>query len=136
MESKASLSMFKNLLEQPKSRKVAIALALTSAVTPVSGFHKFYLGQPVWGTLYVLLSVTQVPRIASAFEAVWFALQAQEKFEQRFNGLEPEQISSFKPQEVEAIAQALRHLDDLRAEGLLTEQEFEQKRRQLLDKIS
>ena len=33
------------------------------------------------------------------------------------------------------IADAMRHLDQLRQEGLITEYEFEQKRRQLLDRI-
>jgi hypothetical protein len=36
---------------------------------------------------------------------------------------------------VSAIAQALRELDDLREDGLISEYEFEQKRRQLLDRI-
>jgi hypothetical protein len=37
---------------------------------------------------------------------------------------------------VGAIADALRQLDSLRQEGLLSEYEFEQKRRQLLDRIA
>jgi hypothetical protein len=39
------------------------------------------------------------------------------------------------PNQVSAIADALRELDDLRQDGLISEYEFEQKRRQLLDRI-
>jgi hypothetical protein len=37
---------------------------------------------------------------------------------------------------VGAIADALRELDRLRQDGLMSEYEFEQKRRQLLDRIA
>jgi hypothetical protein len=36
---------------------------------------------------------------------------------------------------VESVANALRELDALREEGLISEYEFEQKRRQLIDRI-
>ena len=38
--------------------------------------------------------------------------------------------------QVKAIAEAMRELDRLREDGLLTEYEFEQKRRQLLDRMA
>jgi hypothetical protein len=38
--------------------------------------------------------------------------------------------------QVKAIAEALRELDQLREDGLVTEYEFEQKRRQLLEQIA
>jgi hypothetical protein len=41
-----------------------------------------------------------------------------------------------EPDRIGAIADAVRHLDQLRADGLISEYEFEQKRRQLLDRIS
>lgn len=37
--------------------------------------------------------------------------------------------------QVNALGAALRELDSLRQEGLLSEMEFEQKRRQLLDQV-
>ncbi|HBE56290.1 MAG TPA: hypothetical protein DDW56_01850 [Cyanobacteria bacterium UBA11366] len=40
------------------------------------------------------------------------------------------------PAQIGAIADALRQLDILRQEGLMSEYEFEQKRRQLLDRIA
>ena len=43
---------------------------------------------------------------------------------------------AIKPNHVSAIAEALRQLDQLRQDGLISEYEFEQKRRQLLERIT
>lgn len=131
------------MLSKPKSRKVASLLAFSGVVTPISGLHKFYLGQPWWGVVYLLLSWTQIPRVASAIEGVWYLLQNSEQFDQKFNGnlistgtSIPIQSPEVDPAQVGAIADALRQLDKLRQEGLMSEYEFEQKRRQLLDRIA
>ncbi len=116
-----------------KSRSIAAILALSGALT-ISGLHKFYLGQPLWGLLYVLLSWTPIPKVACAIEAVWYLAQDEETFDRNFNsGKSRSQISSNKASEVPALAQALRELDNLRQDGLISEYEFEQQRRQLLD---
>lgn len=109
-------------------------LALSGVLIPISGLHKFYLGQPGWGLLYLLLSWTPIPKVASAIEAVWYLAQDGEQFDRSFNfGIR--QQPSVVPQNMESIADALRQLDSLRLEGLVSEYEFEQKRRQLLDRI-
>ncbi|MGB7440453.1 MAG: NINE protein [Coleofasciculaceae cyanobacterium] len=131
------------MLSKPKSRKVAALIAFIGTVLPISGFHKFYLGQPRWGILYLMLCWTPIPRVASAIEAVWYLLQDQEQFDRNFNfALTPTEASSpsqrveIDPAQVGAVADALRQLDSLRQEGLMSEYEFEQKRRQLLDRIA
>ncbi len=128
---------------KPKSRKIAALLAFSGVVLPVSGFHKLYLGQPLWGALYLLLWWTPIPNIASAIEGVWYLGQSQDEFDRKFNcGLVPEisenvnQTPIVDPAQVGAVADALRQLDSLRQEGLVSEYEFEQKRRQLLDRIA
>jgi TM2 domain-containing membrane protein YozV len=128
---------------QPKNRKVAALLAATGAFTPfVSGFHKFYLGQPVWGTIYLLLSWTPIPHVASGIEAAWYLFQDSDEFDHRFNANPSPWLplggpsGSSDASNVSAIANAIRELDQLRADGLLSEYEFEQKRRQLLDQVS
>jgi len=135
------------MLSRAKQRNTAAALAFVSIVSPVSGLHKFYLGQPIWGIFYLLLSWTPIPRVASAVEAIWYLIQTQTDFDYNFNRnlseepvaprLEVSPISATSaPQEVGAIAEAVRQLDQLRQDGLISEYEFEQKRRQLLDRIS
>lgn len=131
-------------------------LAFSGVLIPIAGLHKFYLGQPLWGMVYLLLSWTPIPHVASVIEAVWYLVQDDEEFKANYPGPVPV-ISELKiPQvdwsrfwpkanpaptgpiaeQVESVAEALRQLEALRQEGLITEYEFEQKRRQLLNKIA
>ena len=116
-----------------KNRKVAIGLALLSAITPIPGLQKFYLGQPIWGFIYLLLWSSPMVRIACAIDAVWYVIQDLDQFNYQFNGIATGQFAINEVQKVSAIAEALRELDSLREDGLITEYEFEQKRRQTLD---
>lgn len=131
------------MLSKPKSKRAAALIAFMGTILPVSGFHKFYLGQPLWGLTYLLLFWTPIPRIASAIEFVWYLGQNQDEFDRNFNGGALQVTSSAStqpapvdPAKVGEVANALRELDNLRQEGLVSEYEFEQKRRQLLDYIA
>lgn len=131
MSSKVIRTMF----NQRKSRSVAAILAFSGTLT-ISGLHKFYLGQPLWGLLYVLLSWTPIPKVACAIEGVWFLAQDEEAFDRHFNmGKSALKSSQYVTNQVGVIADGLRELERLRQEGLISEYEFEQKRRQLLDQM-
>ncbi|GBF79403.1 hypothetical protein AsFPU1_0798 [Aphanothece sacrum FPU1] len=136
------MSSVEKLITQPKNRKMGIILALICTVIPwpIAGIHKFYLGQPIWGVIYFLLWNTPIPRIACAIDAVWYFVQGEQQFNAQFNGvnLQPNllNINTSQPIQVGAIAEGLRELDRLREEGLVSDYEFEQKRRQLLDRIA
>ena len=120
----------------PKNRQLAIVLAVASMTIPVAGFHKFYLGQPVWGVVYLLLSWTPIPHIASAIEAVWYLTQDSTQFETNFNSLMPNTSSPILvAQPMTTISESIRELDKLCTDGLISEYEFEQKRRQYLDRV-
>lgn len=141
--------MWETLFSKPKNRKFAVILAMLGTVTPTAGLHKFYLGQPFWGCVYILFlfTVPPLPHIACAIEAVWYLILDREQFELRFNSdtysptlptsteiaASSEQVVRSK---VENIATALRELDRLRSDGLISEYEFEQKRRKLIDRIN
>ncbi|MEA5508501.1 NINE protein [Crocosphaera sp. UHCC 0190] len=139
------MSPLEKLFSQPKNRKMGIILALLSTIIPwpIAGIHKFYLGQPVWGVIYFLLWNTPIPSIACAIDAVWYFVQGEEQFNAQFNGLSSNHAqqsylnsSKLEPIQVGVISEALRELDKLREDGLVSDYEFEQKRRQLLDRIS
>lgn len=119
----------------PKNRKIAVLLALFGTVTPIPGLQKFYLGQPLWGIVYLLLSSVSISITiaACAIDAVWYLSQDIEQFELQFNGQTGKTLNNSK--QVKVIAEALRELEQLRIEGLITEYEFEQKRRQLLEQV-
>jgi TM2 domain-containing membrane protein YozV len=144
------------MIRKPKDRKVAAVLAFAGAIPipvlngTISGLHKFYLGQPRWGIVYLLLGLTPIPTIASLIEGAWYLFQDGEEFEHNFNSLpaaaKPEASSvlprastapsNVTPIQMGTVAEALRQLEQLRQEGLVSEYEFEQKRRQLLDRIT
>ena len=123
------------LFKHYKSRRIAVILALVGTITPLAGLQKFYLGQPLWGIIYLLLWSTPIPRIACAVDLGWYVIQDGEQFEYQFNGIATGKYAVDEAQQVQAIADALRKLDSLREDGLMTEYEFEQKRRQLLEKV-
>jgi TM2 domain-containing membrane protein YozV len=129
------MSVLDKFFKHHKNRRVAVALALLGTITPIAGFHKLYLGQPLWGIIYLLLWSTPIPRIAAAIDAVWYIVQDIEQFERQFNGQSQYNLNLNTSPQVKAIADAMRELDQLRSDGLLTEYEFEQKRRQLLEHI-
>ena len=126
----------KGKAQSPQQWKIAAALAFVGALSPlpipVSGLHKFYLRQPVWGGIYLLLGWTGIPRIACAVEGVWFLSRSQ----RAVTSVDTAYESVAASEQTQAIATALRELEKLRQEGLISEQEFEQNRRNLLAKLN
>ena len=129
-----------------KNRRIAALLAFAGVIVP--GLHKFYLGQMRWGVVYLLLGWTPISKIASVGEGLWYLFQDREEFDRNFNSgsLTPGAMSvslasanstgaALDPIQVTAVAEALRQIEQLRQEGLISEYEFEQKRRQLLDRM-
>lgn len=125
-------------LPRPKNRTVAIALALAGLLLP--GLHKLYLGQTRWGVVYLLpglvwatLPIATLTRVASLCDAVIYFSQGEERFHQAFNPAWPQPTQpTLAPDQMNAIADSLRQLESLRQDGLVTDYEFEQQRRQLL----
>ncbi|MEM6451563.1 MAG: SHOCT domain-containing protein [Cyanobacteria bacterium P01_D01_bin.105] len=145
------------------SRKIAIALAFTGALfnpIPLAWLHKFYLGQYFWGLVYLVLAPTRLPQIACCFEGIWYLTQSDESFIARFprsnhfilsgptasdNAVSDKVVfdkatsdkATHLPidQTATQTATAIREIEQLRQEGLITEYEFEQKRRRLLDRV-
>lgn len=78
-----------------RNRLIAIVLAFAGLILP--GLHKFYLRQPLWGTVYLLLgllfspwtlgdaSLSAIARVASVIEAVWYLFQGADAFDLHFN---------------------------------------------------
>lgn len=149
------------MLSSYKDRKRAAILAFAGAIPlgpegisiHLVGLHKLYLGQWWWFGLYFVLGLTPVPWIAGVIEGLWYLTQSNAEFDHRFNTTEDGEVlpaplatgsglfgagavsSLFRPQSMGDLTDAVRELDRLREEGLISEYEFEQKRRKLLDRI-
>lgn len=135
------------MISRVKDRKIAAILAFAGILLP--GLHKFYLGQPRWGIIYLLFGWTPISKIASALEGLWYLFQDREEFERQFNtGESLEMLSSVQSSsksgsksagtialDVSSVAEALRQIEQLRQEGLISEYEFEQTRRQLVERM-
>lgn len=127
------VSKLTEFFQKPKNRTFAVIFALIGSVTPLVGLHKFYLGQPLWGIIYFLLSwQSPMARIACAIDVIIYLTQDLNLFETRFNSIDTKVNMSYNPQQITEIATAIRELEKLRQEGLISEYEFEQKRRQLI----
>ena len=122
-----------------KSRKVTVLLTFLGAIqptpVPLAGIHKFYLGEYGWGMIYMLLGTTQVPRVACAAEGIWYLAGPKLKALWASWTMPHASPAASLEQTIEAVASSLREIEHLRREGLLSEHEFEQKRRDLLKQI-
>lgn len=127
--------------DDEKNKRIIAALAILGAIQPtpipLAGIHKFYGGQYGWGTLYLLLGFSQVPRVASMVEGIWYLVepQVQKFWVAKAPGVATADTLGNLGNTVEAVASSLREIERLRQEGLLSEQEFEQKRRRLLEQM-
>jgi TM2 domain-containing membrane protein YozV len=123
----------------------------------LAGLHRFYLKEYGWGIIYLFFGLfTPIPWIAGVMEGVWYLVQDEAQFNQNFNqGVSADciavdggavEVSSLGKAPAPTLvvrsvspavktAEAVRELDRLRQEGLLSEYEFEQKRRQLIDRL-
>ncbi len=74
---------------------------------------------------------------SSAIEGFWYLVQNSAQFDRNFNLDRGENAVSatLDSQRMNALADSLRQLESLRQEGLISEYEFEQKRRQLLERF-
>ena len=95
------------------------------------GFHKFYLGEKVAGILYLLFSWTFIPSILAIFDFIGLLLISETNFNAQYN------LKSAAPTYRLTSAQDnisnLKQLKELYELGIITAEEYEQKRRKFLD---
>jgi TM2 domain-containing membrane protein YozV len=106
------------------------------------GVHKFYLGEGVAGVVYLLFCWTMIPGIIAFFEFFGLLLTSDQVFDARYNGgtsLNPgyntNNIISHAQESSRDKAAALGELKNLYDNGVITAEEYEGKRRKLLDSI-
>jgi Short C-terminal domain len=145
------------MLNSPRNQRMAAVLAfaglLPFAFTTVpmlpllTAGHKVYLRQWRWALLYGAVAIVPIPAIAkmawvaSILEGIWYLMQEPEAFDLNFNqDVSPEQLAMQTAtagpiKQVLSVTDAVRELDQLRQDGLISEYEFEQKRRRLIERI-
>jgi TM2 domain-containing membrane protein YozV len=69
----------------PGTGKNKIAAGLFGILLGGLGIHKFYLGQIVWGVLYLLFCWTFIPAIAGFIEGIVYLTMTDEAFSAKYN---------------------------------------------------
>ncbi len=105
------------------------------------GIHKFYLGKNVEGILYLIFFWTCIPSLIAFFEFFGLCFMSDREFEARFNYTDQNTMSgrvhpvvspSKSPQEATSTLYELKKLYE---DGIITAEEYEVKRRKMLDDI-
>ncbi len=107
------------------------------------GIHKFYLGQNVQGVLYLIFSWTFIPGLISFFEFLGLCFMSDRQFDARFNYdnsavLDRQMSYPAVPPSSRSTKEAtstLYELKKLYEDGIITAEEYELKRRKMLDDI-
>ncbi len=94
------------------------------------GAHKFYLGQGGWGVVYLLFCWTGIPSFAAFIEFIMMLVMSDDEFNRKFNGGISQSTASVKDS-----TSALSDLKRLYDEGVITAEEYEEKRKRLLKNI-
>ncbi|HEY1073416.1 TM2 domain-containing protein [Brevundimonas sp.] len=64
--------------------KSKIAAVLFALLLGGLGAHKFYLGRPVWGVLYILFCWTFIPSVVSLIEGIVYATMSDAAFTRKY----------------------------------------------------
>lgn len=127
-----------------RNRIVALAINIIGGYF---GLHKFYLGQNFAGILYLAFCWSGIPIILSFFDFLGLVFMSDRDFDRQFNGISQahsipehprpafrEPVTTNK-QSSKEIAETLQQLKKLYETGIITAEEYETKRRKLLDLI-
>ncbi|WP_454904056.1 NINE protein [Alistipes communis] len=121
-------------------QKNRITAALLALVFGGIGVHRFYLNKPISGFFYLILFWTFIPAIIALIEFVVLLCMSDEEFDRRYNAyaIAPPTIIVNPTTEVTVksdnttYVEEVKKLYDLKVKGMITDEEFEQKKKMLL----
>ena len=96
------------------------------------GIHKFYLGQSSSGIFYLLFFWTAIPAIIAFFEFFILAFMSETEFNRQFN---PGLVSSSSFGSIKDSTESLSELKKLYDQDIITAEEYEEKRKKILNNI-
>lgn len=102
------------------------------------GIHKFYLGENAGGVIYFLFSWTFIPAVLAFFDCIGLLMTSEETFNRKYNGSMLPENSSYSHHLVSSdrITQTLLDLKNLYDQGVITAEEYEEKRKKLLNRLN
>jgi TM2 domain-containing membrane protein YozV len=122
-----------------KDRTVALLLCFFGGWF---GIHKFYLGKNVEGVIYLIFCWSFIPGIIAFFEFLGLCFMSDREFNARFNSAEIPTLDRGTSYPVvppsrstKDATSTLYDLKKLYDDGIITAEEYEAKRRKMLDDI-
>ena len=118
-----------------KDKTVAALLAIFLGW---AGIHKFYLGETLAGILYLTFFWTGIPALIGFFDCIGLLVMTEAAFNAKYN---PELKGSasvpliYSSESSKDKASTLRELKNLYEADIITAEEFEEKRRKILDSM-
>ena len=113
-------------MNDQKSRGVTILLALFLGGL---GGHRFYLGQMTAGVLMLLFFWTLIPAIIAIIDIIRYLVMGEDEFQKRYSGIMVQNQNTATPK---LTISDLEKLAVLKEKGFITEEEFNQKKKQIL----
>ena len=117
--------------------KNKIVAALLAFFVGSFGIHKFYLGEGGAGLLYLLFCWTFIPGILAFFDFIFILLMSDQRFNAKYNNI-IEYKTSYSTIPRESSRDKVAILTDLKKlyeSGIITAEEYEQKRRKYFDSL-
>lgn len=123
-----------------KAMKNKIVAALLALFLGGIGVHKFYLGQSGAGIIYLLFCWTGIPTIIALFEVLVLLLMSDQNFDAKFNrklkysSAQVFNMSGYAESSRDKVS-TLGEMKKLYEADIITAEEYEEKRRKILDSI-
>lgn len=102
-----------------------------------AGIHKFYLGKSGAGVVYLLFFWTGIPALIAFFECIFLLMMSESDFNAKYNRRfqDTASTSRLSHESSKDKAGTLQELRQLYEAQIITAEEYEEKRRKILDSI-
>jgi TM2 domain-containing membrane protein YozV len=97
------------------------------------GVHRFYLGQTGLGFLYLLFCWTFIPAFIALIDFICFLAMSKEDFDQKYNLSHTSNLTNnIQNNPAISASEEIKKFYELKEKGIITEEEFELKKKSLL----
>ena len=111
--------------------KDKLSAALLALFLGGLGVHRFYLNQPGRGILYLLFCWTFIPAFLGLIDFVGLLIMSEDTFNLKYNQ-KYNVVVNVGEQSHHSSIDELKKLHELKEQGIITQEEFEMKKRDLL----
>jgi TM2 domain-containing membrane protein YozV len=120
---------------QVREEKERVIAAMLCFFLGGLGVHKFYLRQTAAGVIYLLFFWTCIPSIIAFFEFLVLCFMSDREFNARYNSLLNPAEDQRQIRSATESTDTMYKLKKMYDDGLITAEEYEEKRRKLLNDI-